>query len=82
VGFLFEQGPHPPVGTFSHLQGQTGEGKPLWPSPVRLRMGEGGRRPDEGPLLRQTKLQRLDGIKILNAAAHALGGVEQHIGFR
>jgi 2-oxo-4-hydroxy-4-carboxy-5-ureidoimidazoline decarboxylase len=40
--------PHPPVGTFSHLQEQTGEGVLNQPSPVPLGMGEGGQRPDEG----------------------------------
>ena len=32
-------------------------------------------------ILSRTELHQFDGIEVLHAAAHALGGVEQHIGF-
>jgi 2-oxo-4-hydroxy-4-carboxy-5-ureidoimidazoline decarboxylase len=51
VAELAFKSPHPPVGTFSHLQEQTGEGSTYQPSPVPLGMGEGGRRPEEGSFL-------------------------------
>jgi hypothetical protein len=63
---LAAKSPHPPSGPSPICEGQTGEGeKPnakrniLSPSPARLRVGEGGRRPDEGSWPQATNFDKI-----------------------